>query len=294
MRQVALTLLYGLSQIFFQSKAVPGLLILVAFAMASWKMALLVVIGSACSSFGGLLMRIPVSAVSNGHQGFCGALVGAAAYSALGGGWMGILAAVLGGLACEPVTWGLAHGFNTPLLKPLQLPYTTSPFCVVGGMLYFASAGHHVVHDVIELDDSLPKDFVRSILTNISQVVLVDSFIAGGLILLALFIAHWKVGLAAVLGSAVESSMAILAGQDAVDLGRGLLGYSGVLVAIAMAAVFLKGTWQPWVMAVVGTVMAGGITMLVQDWSAVYTWPYVITTWILLAVTHYVPWIKRA
>lgn len=160
--------------------------------------------------------------------------------------------------------------------------------------MYFATANVHVHPGITELDDSLRKDFVRSILTNVSQVVLVDSVIAGGLILLALFVAHWKVGLAAVLGSTLQSFMAIFTRADAVDLGRGLLGYSGVLVAVAMAAVFLKGTWQPWVMAVIGTLMAGGITVLVQGGSAVYTWPYVMTTWFLLTAAHYIPGFKRA
>lgn len=294
MRDGALTLSFGLSQIFFQSKLVPGLLILAAFAVASWQMALLVLIGSASSSVAGLLLRVPAGEVRNGHQGFCGALVGAAAFAALGGGWLGILAAVLGGLACEPVTWCLARAFGTPLLKPLKLPYTTAPFCIVGGLMFLATTGHHVTSAISELDDSLETDFLRSLLTNVSEVVLIDNVVAGGLILLALFAAHWKVGLAAVMGSVLQSFLVLLLHEDAVSLGQGVLGYSGVLVAIAMAAIFLKGTWQPWVMAVIGTVLACMLTLLVQDWSGVYTWPFVITTWVLLAVSRFIPGIKRA
>ncbi|MGA7205978.1 MAG: urea transporter [Specibacter sp.] len=294
LRHGAATLSYGVSQIFFQTKVVPGILILAAFAVASWQMALLVAIGSAGSSVGGLLLRVPPGEVRNGHQGFCGALAGAAAFVTVGGGWFGAFVALLGGLACAPVTWAVVRVLETPRLKSLRLPYTTAPFCIVGGLMYFATVGHHANSETGEINESLEKDFFRSILTNISQVVLVESFVAGGLILLALFIAHWKVGLAAVLGSTIQSFMAIFTQRDAVDLSRGLIGYSGVLVAIAMATVFLKGTWQPWFMAVVGTLMAGGITVVVEGWSGVFTWPYVLTTWFLLALAHFIPGLKRA
>ena len=289
-----ITLLFGVSQIFFQTKAVPGLLILAAFAVASWQMALLVVIGSLGSSVAGLLLRVPAGEVRNGHQGFCGALVGAAAYAAVGGGWLGVLAAALGGMACAPVTWALARAFRSRHLEPFKLPYTTAPFCIVGGLMLLATTGHHVASAIGELDDALERDFLRSLLTNVSEVVLIDNVAAGALILLALFAAHWKVGLAAVLGSVLQSLLVLLLHEDAVNLGRGTLGYSGVLVAIAMAAVFLKGTWQPWAMAVVGTVLACLFTLLVQDLHGVYTWPYVITTWVLLVVARLIPWFKRA
>ncbi len=199
-----ITLLFGVSQIFFQTKAATGLLILAAFAVASWQI-------------------------------FVGRWsVRRSTPRSVGDGW-GVLAAALGGMACAPVTWALARAFRSRHLEPFKLSYTT-----------------------------------------------------------ALFAAHWKVGLAAVLGSVLQSLLVLLLHEDAVSLGRGMLGYSGVLVAIAMAAVFLKGTWQPWAMAVVGTVLACLFTLLVQDLHGVYTWPYVITTWVLLVISRFIPGLKRA
>lgn len=288
------SLLYGSSQIFFQTKAVPGLLILAAFAVADWRMAVLVLLASASSSLTALLMRVPVGEVRNGHQGFCGALVGAAAYAVLGWGWLGLVAAVIGGMACAPVTWAVGSFFATAALKPFKLPYTTAPFCIVAGLMLIATTGHEVTREIVEIDDSLESNFFRSLLTNVSEVVFIDNVVAGALILLALFAAHWKVGLAALLGSVLQSLMVLVLQEDAVNLGRGLMGYSGVLVAVAMAAVFLKGTWQPWVMAVVGAVLACLITILVQDLHGVFTWPYVLTTWVLLVAARFIPGIKRA
>lgn len=81
-----------------------------------------------------------------------------------------------------------------------------------------------------------------------SQVVLIDSLIAGGLILAVLFLAQWKVGLAALAGSVLSSVLAVATGADHLLLGHGMLGYSSVLVAIAMAALFLAavGIGRDW------------------------------------------------
>ncbi|WP_348770012.1 urea transporter [Arthrobacter sp. E3] len=293
-RNAVTVLLLGMSQIFFQAKVVPGLLILIAFVIADWRMALLVLLGAASNTVAGVLLRFPPSTVRTGHHGFCGALVGAAAFAALGGGWLGVVATVIGGLLCGPITWLLVKAFSSAPLKALQLPYLTAPFCIVASLMFFATSGHHVAREPVVLNESLTSLFFRSILSNVSQVVLVDSVVVGVLILLALFLSHWKVGLAAVLGSVVLSVLAVSTGKDQLLLGHGMLGYSEVLVSIALAAVFLKGSWQPWVMAIAGTLLVGVVRIPIQDWDGVYTWPFVLTTWILLSVGHFIPGIKRS
>ena len=293
LRSAVATVLLGISQIFFQAKAVPGLLILIAFVVADWQMALLVIVGGLASTIAGMLLRFPSTTVRTGQHGFCGALVGAAAFAALGSGWLGIVATMIGGLLCGAITWLLVKAFSSPPLKALQLPYLTAPFCVVASTMFMATSGHHVARAPVVLDESLPALFFRSIVSNVSQVVLIDSALVGVLILLALFISHWKVGLAALMGSVLLSLLAITTGQDQLLLGHGMLGYSEVLVSIAMAAVFFRGTWQPWVMAIVGTLLVGVVRIPIQEWYGVYTWPFVLTTWILLAVGHFIPGIKR-
>lgn len=292
----AVALVHGTSQIYFQTQLWCGLLILAAFAVADWRMAVMVLLGNACSSAMAALLRTTGPAgILSGAQGFCGALVGAAAFSALGAGWLGIGATVLGGLACAPVTAGIGWVFGHPWLVQFRLPVTTAPFCILAGLILWLTEPLRSVPEALEVpDQSHWAEFGHSLLTNVSQVVLVDNALAGGLILLGLFLAHWKVGLAAMLGTVLESSMAELTGQDKGALYHGLLGYSGVLTAIALAAVFLRGTWQPWVAAVVGTLLSVPVTSLIQATSIpVYTWPYVITTWVILVVVKYIPGFER-
>ncbi len=97
-------LLHGLSQIFFQTNLLTGLLILAAFVVQDWRMAVLVVLGSGASSAAGRLMGVPGTDILAGCQGFCGALVGASTYAALGAPWFSYPIAIAGGLLCAPVT----------------------------------------------------------------------------------------------------------------------------------------------------------------------------------------------
>jgi urea transporter len=281
----------GLSQIYFQANVWTGLAVLAGFAIANWRMATLAVIGLLFSTLSGVLCRRGLGELGNGLHGYCGALVGAAQFSALGFTWPAAAFAVLGGLACGPVTVALAWLFYHPSIRKYALPVTTAPFCIVAGVLFAVHAPLHGPHtDLPEVPENILANMGQAILTHISEVVLVDSAIAGAVILLGLFIAHWKVGAAALLGSVLEAVMDLATGSDVQAWAHGLLGYSGVLTAIALAAVFLKGTWQPWVAVVAGVVMSSllawvmGLTAL-----PVYTWPFILATWLILVVLHHIP-----
>lgn len=320
-RGLASMLLLAVAEIFWVTKVVPGILILAAIAVASWRMAALVLLGAAASSLAGKLLCATPDDVRAGLQGFCGALVGAAAFAALGSTWLGVLCAVLGGLACGPVTWALNRFFKSRPLEPLALPCLTAPFCLVAGAVLAATSGHHVASAPQDPGtqgpsvfgpwmpgswgtSSLGQAFATSLLTNISQVVLVDGVIPGFLILLALFLGHWRMGVAASVGSLVGSLGTLAAHAATTDetaragitsaLGHGLLGYSGVLVAIAMAAIYLNGSWQPWLLAVVGTLAALGLSLLLRGVPGVYTWPFVLVTWLLFTAVHYLPGFQRS
>ncbi|MCQ2001205.1 urea transporter [Arthrobacter zhaoxinii] len=64
----------GLSQIFFQSNIYTALLILAAFVVAGWRLALLVLIGCAGNTVAGRLLKADSSSVTSGLEGFCGAV----------------------------------------------------------------------------------------------------------------------------------------------------------------------------------------------------------------------------
>jgi urea transporter len=281
----------GLSQIYFQANVWTGLTVLAGFAIANWQMAALAVMGLLFSTLSGVLCRRQLGELGNGLHGYCGALVGAAQFSALGFTWPAAAFAIVGGLACGPVTVALAWLFYHPSSRKYTLPILTAPFCIVAGVLF---AIHTPLHgprtDLPEVPENIMTNMGQAILNNVSEVVLVDSEIAGALILIGLFIAHWKVGAAALLGSVLEAGMDFATGSDVPAVAHGLLGYSGVLTAVALAAVFLRGTWQPWVAAVVGVVISSVLAWLMNLTALpVYTWPFILATWLMLVVLHHIP-----
>ncbi|MCQ1987242.1 urea transporter [Arthrobacter sp. zg-Y844] len=284
----------GLSQIFFQSNIYTALLILAAFVVADWRMAVLVLIGCAGNTVGGRLLKADSSSVTSGLEGFCGALVGAATFSTIGGQWAAYPIALIGGLLCAPVTWLVVALFTKTPLRVFSLPSTTAPFCIVATGILLSTEALHVTSAPSATIDSEPLAFARSLLTNVSEVVLVNNVWSGALILLGLFVASWKVGLAGLLGSVVGSLCALAMGEALTETANGLAGYSGVLTAIALAVVFLRSSTLSWVLAVIGTVVTAVVTVIMHDLSApTYTWPYILTTWVFLVIAHYIPAAKR-
>ena len=284
----------GLSQIFFQSNVYTALLILVAFAVADWRMAVLVLIGCAGNTVGGRLLKADSTSVTSGMQGFCGALVGAGTYSAIGGRWESYPIALVGGLLCAPVTWLVVALFTKTPLKVYNLPSTTAPFCIVATVILLSTESMHVSAAQSETIDSASLAFARSLLTNVSEVVLINNVWSGALILLGLFVAGWKIGLAGLLGSVVGSLCALAMGESLTETANGLAGYSGVLTAIALAVVFLRSNTISWVLAVVGTVVTAVVTVVMHRLDApTYTWPYILTTWVFLVIAYYLPSARR-
>lgn len=289
------SLAHGLAQIFFQSSTWTGLLLLAAFVVADWRMALLVVVGTVAGTVAGALLGAGADDVRLGMQGFCGALVGAAAYAALGAQGAAWLVAAVGGLACAPVTWLFVRLFASRPLARFGLPATTAPFCTVAGVAYALTADRHVHAATLHVTDGTGGTLARSVLTNVSEVVLVNSVWSGALILLGLLLASWRVGLAALMGSAVGSLAALALGESSSSIAEGLDGYSGVLTAVALSVVFLRSTPASWLYGAVGAALTAVVTVVMNHLTSgpAYTWPYILTTWVLLVVATGVPALRR-
>jgi len=294
-RAWGLGLLRGPSQIFFQTNLLSGALILAAFVIADWRMAVLALLGAIGGMLGGRLVGFTAADVAAGMQSFCGTLVGAAVFAAVGDDvWWAYPLAFVGGLATGPVTWAVNALFTRTALRRFQLPYTTAPFVIVATVIALSTLRLAVDAPASTLPTEPVPAFLASLLTNISQVVLIDSLWSGGLILLALFIASWRVGLAALLGSALGSATAVVMGEPWSEIANGLANYSGVLTAIALAVVFLRSSAASWLYAVPWIAVTAVVTLLMHRMGLeTYTWPYIVTTWVALIVASAIPRLRR-
>ena len=264
----------GVGQIFLQPRTLTGLLIVAGVAVYSPLMALQVVLGTTVSTVAARLLDLRVR---DGLQGYNGALVGAAAWAAMGVFWPATLVTVVGAAACPAVHRALERA-----LAPVGLPALTAPFCIVSGLLtaLLRAIDAPMVPDPAPVSGATAWLVPEAVLTGESQVVLVDSWVGGVLILAGLFIAGWRVGTAATLAL-------VPAGQAA----HGLGGYSPCLTAIAIGVVLLPPGRRAWVLAVVGSVLT---VVVDRVFTAIpvptYTWPFIVTTWLVLAV---VKWRER-
>ncbi|MEO8907048.1 MAG: urea transporter [Microbacteriaceae bacterium] len=302
-RGLALAFAHGVSQIFFQTNAIACVFIVAAFAVVDWRMAVLVILGCAASTFAARALGSPTAEVRSGVQGLCGALVGAATFLIVGGQWAAYPIALVGGALCAPVTRGVAWLFERRMLSPVRLPPTTAPFCIVATAVFVGATLANIVppHAMVSssgFGTSAWAAFFASILTNVSQVVFVDNAISGALILIGLFVGGWRVGLAALCGSIVGSLVAVLgtavAHLDLQQVGHGLVGYSGVLTAIALSSIFLHSGWRSWLFALLGAAVTGVMTVALQQLPGpIFTWPYILTTWVALVIAFFMPRLRR-
>lgn len=282
------SVLRGISQVFLQDHAVAGAIIVVALAMASPRLALLAVLGSAVQSALGALDGRGEEA-RHGLMGYNGALVGAACSLDLPSLQGAVLATIVGAAACVPLHQAFRRLFEWGPLARFELPVATAPFCTIAGLI-------HVVVHVLSVPGHLEatEDPVRATwagaLNALSEVFLADGWASGAGVLVALLIASWRVGVWAAVGSvlAVAAGWAVSADLD--SLSTGLLGYSAVLTAIALGCTFINHL-PLWVRAVavgVGVLLAVGFrALLLATPIPVYTWPFLLTTWTMLIVLRW-------
>lgn len=271
----------GVGQIFLQPNAVTGLLIVAGIAVFSLPMALLVLVGLLVSTAAGAALGRPAD---QGLEGYNGALVGAASWATLGHLGSGVLATVLAAAACPALAALLARVLGQWGRR--ALPVLTAPFCIASGLVALLAAHlHNPAGPALAVGGGgAGWRFLRAVLVGISQVVLVESWIGGLLILAGLAVAGWRIAAAGLLGSALGTLAQLALGTSLSTLGHGLWGYSPSLTAIACLTLLRRGA-ATWLLAAVGALVTVAVqAVLVHTGIPVYTWPFILTTWLLLAL----------
>ncbi|RLZ04467.1 urea transporter [Kocuria tytonicola] len=287
-------LLRGVSQIFFIDNPWAGGLLLVGMGWVHPWVALVVATGALGQTVGAWAL-LGKDAVRTGMMGYNGALVGAAAAAALGAPLPALLMTVVGALACVPVHAILQRVLGCRALEWVRLPVATAPFCLVAGVLFDLVLP--LVHPGTTSTGEGAAGAVLGAFNNFSEVVLADGLVPGLLILAALFVGGVRTGLFGVLGSLVALAGALLVGDGVAHVSSGLLGYSAVLVAIALGAVLWND--KPLWARLTGAVVGAALTLALQPLLAllplpVYTWPFLLSLWLVMLVVAAVTRTRRA
>jgi len=292
--------LRGVGQVMFQDNPLSGALFIAAIAWGSFAAGVPQVL------FGGLLgivtatstaqwLRVESASLRAGLYGFNGVLVGLALATFIAPGPL-LWAYVVLGAAVSVV----AMEATANVCKSWSMPALTFPFVLVtwllllgtygfGGLAGTALPSAGVVAPFTSVASTRldTGQFVQATLHSISQVFLKGSAIAALLFLAGLAVNSVAAAVAAVCGSIVAVITAHALGAESDLVTGGLLGFSPVLTAVALATVFHQPGLRVAAYAALGTVFtvvaqAAFNVALTPLAIPALTGPFVLVTWMFL------------
>lgn len=131
--------------------------------------------------------------------------------------------------------------------------------------------------------------FITTSLKGISQVILIENAITGLLILIAITIESYYLGIIALLSAIIGTLVGKFGGVAEQTINQGLLGYNSVLTGMALAS-FLSGPYM-WIIALVGSAVAAIFTATMLHFMQkteipILTFPFIILTWFILLASY--------
>ncbi len=293
--------LRGLAQILFLDRARAGAVLGLALLVADWRYGAYAMGGATLGTATACLLGVDRDRVRAGLEGFnsCLTALCCAVFLDAGRPATALLAAVSSVLAT------IVTAAVTRLLRGWSLPPLTVPFCLLAGAVTLAAPAFRRIRPPGDGRAVLPRlatgptallpyDLWRAYFRNVSQVLFLDQWYAGALLLAGLFLASRAAGLAACSGSAAGLLTAWALGAPAARIADGTMGYNAVLVALALHGGCLAATRATLGYALLGAATATTFTpavaaLLAPSGGHVLTWPFVLTAAVFLMAARAFP-----
>jgi urea transporter len=292
--------LRGIGQVMFQDNPLSGLLFFVAIGWGSFVAGMpQVAIGGIVAVVAGTLaaqwLRVDASALAAGLYGYNAYLVGLAFGTFLGVSPLWWVYVALGGAVSVPVTLAVANVFKSWDVAALTAPFVLTAWLFFLSTYAFSAvqgSGLPMAAEVIAIDPAAANplafgDFAVGVLKSITQVFLKASIVGALLLLAGLAVNSIAAAVFALGGAIVAVLTAHALGAESDLITGGLMGFSPVLTAMALGAVFYKPGLRVAIYALVATVF----TVIVQGAMNValapfgiptLTAPFVLASWIFL------------
>ncbi|MGW5430268.1 urea transporter [Streptomyces sp. NPDC004059] len=296
-----LRVLRGLAQVMFLDSAWAGAVFALALSTADWRYGAYALGGAALGTCAAHLLGAPRHRVRAGLEGFNSCLIALCCAVFLGAGRPATV--LLAAAACLVVT--VATAAMNRLLQIWDLPALTMPYCLLAGAVTLAAPAFRRIRPHGQSIAAPPRagsgptdlrwsDVGEAFFHNVSQVLFIEQWYPGALLLAALFLASRVAGWVACAGSATGILTAWALGTPAARIADGTMGYNGVLVALALCGVFLAATPTTLLYALLGAATATALTPAVAAFLAPsgghpFTWPFVLTTLGFLAAARSLP-----
>ncbi len=279
-------ILRGFAQVLLVNRAPAGALFLTGIACSSPRHAAGAVLGAAAATFGAVLLRADPGEVRQGLHGFNGVLAALA---------------LLGLMPQGPLLWpglALAAGLTAPVFMALgrwlarrTMPALTAPFILLVWASVLLVGKAPPAAPAMEAAGGWLPPLLEGLFNGLAQTFFQQGALSGLLVAAGLLVASRAAFVAALAGSLIGLGVATAAGMTDAAIRAGLHGYNGVLVGIALGAVFLPRSRA----SVVLTLAALVVTPLVHAAFAAsvrpvglppLTFAFVTVTWTFLLLSR--------
>jgi urea transporter len=292
--------LRGIGQVMFQDNPLSGLLFFIAIGWGSFVAGMpQVAIGGLVALLAGTLtaqwLRVDAAGLAAGLYGYNAYLVGLALGTFLAVSPLFWVYVAIGGAVSVVATLGTANVFKTWGVAALTAPFVLTTWLLLLATYAFTAidgSGLPMSAEIAPLDPAAANplafgDFVQGIVKSISQVFLKASILAALLLLAGLAVNSLAAAAFAVGGAVVAVVTGHLLGAESDLITGGLMGFSPVLTAIALGAVFYKPSPRVALYALLGTVFTvivqGAMNVVVAPFGIpTLTAPFVLASWLFL------------
>lgn len=266
----------GIGQVMFQNNALSGLLMLIGIFLNSWEMGILALGGNIISTLTAYFSGYGRDDIKNGLYGFNGTLVGIAVGVFME---LSIGSLLLMAVASCISTW-IARLFSFQR----SLPGFTAPFILsVWILLEFCT---WIVPDMLLVSDAVNDttqriNYFQTLGFGIGQVMFQRNIWTGLLFLVGVLVNSRAAAFYTVIGVLLPIPLSILLRIDAETLNMGLMGYNGVLCAIALGDRTLKSlVWASCSVLLSVVLQIIGMNLEITTLTA----PFVVSVWVIMGI----------
>jgi urea transporter len=292
--------LRGIGQVMFQDNPLSGLLFFVAIGWGSYAAGMpQVAIGGLVAVVAATLtaqwLRVDAAGLGAGLYGYNAYLVGLALGTFLAVSPLWWVYVALGGAVSVVATIGTANVFKTWGVAALTAPFVLTAWLLLLATYAFSAiegSGLPMTAEIAPLDPAAANplafgDFLVGVLKSIAQVFLKADVLSALLLLAGLAVNSIAAAAFAVAGAIVAVVTAHLLGAESDLITGGLMGFSPVLTAIALGAVFYKPGVRVALYALIGTVFTvvvqGAMNVVLTPFGIpTLTGPFVLASWLFL------------
>ncbi|MEK4427129.1 urea transporter [Solibacillus sp. FSL K6-1523] len=289
----------GISQVVFIENTITGILFLLAITIASPLVGAIAWLSSFIAVLIGIVGKANEDIIQKGLLGFNPVLTGMALTLSLTGPYHWVIA-LIGAVVAAFITAAMMH-----LMRNTKIPVLSFPFIIVSWVTLLASyqldfiqlsillAPQDLTHWSLDIEGTV--NWFQAILNGLGQIFFLQNPLSSVLLYIGLFFASWKFGLFALIGNVIAILTAFALGGAHELIHTGLYGFNGVLIILAVAVAFKEShNSLGYITGIFGACISVPLTATVTTWLIpyglpVFTMPFVLCTWLLLAARNVLP-----